>query len=63
MRIVSAISSLPDGDALLQDLEEQLKGSLQNQTPDLLLLLHDGGDRSKSVTHDPAHATIRLRFP
>jgi small ligand-binding sensory domain FIST len=38
MRIVSAISSLPTQDTMLQDLEEQLKGSLQNQTPDLLLV-------------------------
>jgi small ligand-binding sensory domain FIST len=38
MRIASAISSLSSQDAMLHDLEEQLKGSLQNQTPDLLLI-------------------------
>jgi small ligand-binding sensory domain FIST len=38
MRIVSAISSLSSQDAMLHDLEEQLKSSLQNQPPDLLLI-------------------------
>jgi len=38
MRIASAISNVPSQYALVKDLEEQLKGSLQNQTPDLLLV-------------------------